>query len=101
MAFFSEVCMQALTYHGKAALRVGNRRVMPEFWGSRLIDRFDKVFALHPSNDSIIGRVDVGKGLLGRRLYPLYFEVDQTLEVPRTLLHMHLLTALAASAATA
>jgi hypothetical protein len=62
--------LQAITYRGKAAL--------PGVPGVRLLDRFSKVFAVDGRSGRRVGRVDVGKGFVGRQLYPLYFKLDKT-----------------------
>jgi hypothetical protein len=74
------VRVQVVTFHGKAALPTVVSMVP-------FIDRFRKVFAV-PDDDeresAMIGRVLIGqgsrrthgKGSLGDRLYPLYFEVE-------------------------
>jgi len=55
------------------------------FAGGLRLDRFQKAFFLHPKTFSLMGRVLLGRGILGDILYPLYFTGDvERILIPST-----------------
>lgn len=58
---------EVVVFEGKAA------GPLPWLSGLLGLDRFRKLFFLHPDSEELLGRLDVGYGALGAKLYPTYF----------------------------
>lgn len=58
---------QVAVFEGRAA------GPLPWLSNALRADRFRKLFFLHPDSEELLGRLDVGYGAVGAKLYPTYF----------------------------